>query len=72
MEKGSLVADRNLIQVSEEIAELSVHGVLLSQGTGMPLSHLARHPALFPFKLQMNAANLRKREGLRSDFVELA
>ena len=78
-EKGSLVAARNPIQVSEEIAELLVHGVLLSQGRGMPLSQLASHPALFPFELQVNAARLRKHEGLRvqrqgdqSDFVESA
>lgn len=78
-EKGSLVASRNLIQISEGIAELLIHGILLSQGRGMPLARLASHPALFPFKLQLNAARLRKHESLRvqrqgdqTDFVELA
>ncbi len=78
-EKGSLVAARNPIPVSEEISELLVHGVLLSQGRSMPLLQLDNHPALFPFKLQVNTARLRKHAGLRvqrqgdlSDFVELA
>lgn len=77
-EKGSLVIARNPIQVSEEIAELLVHGVMLSQGRGMSLSRLVSHPALFPFKLQVNPATLRKhpcfrvqRQGDQSDFVEL-
>ena len=77
-EKGSLVA-RTPIQVSEEIAELLVHGVMLSQGRGMPLSQLVSHPAIFPFKLQLNAVTLRKNPSLhvqrqadQSDFVELA
>jgi hypothetical protein len=76
--KGSLVIARNPIQVSEEIAELLVHGVMLSQGRGMSLSQLVSHPAIFPFKLQLNAATLRKhpslrvqRQGDQSDFVEL-
>lgn len=78
-EKGSLVIARNRIQVSEEIAELLVHGVMLSQGHGMSLSQLVSHPAIFPFKLQVNAATLSKhprfrvqRQGDQSDFVELA
>ncbi|WP_051379679.1 hypothetical protein [Bradyrhizobium murdochi] len=78
-EKGSLVTSRTPIQTSEEIAELLIHSVLLSQGRGMLLSQLANNPALFPFKLQLNASTLRKHQGLRlqrqgdqSDFVELA
>jgi hypothetical protein len=78
-EKGSLVVARNPIRVSEEIAELLVHGVMLSQGRGMSLSQLVSHPSIFPFKLQLNAATLRKhpclrvqRQGDQSDFVELA
>jgi hypothetical protein len=78
-EMGSLVVARNPIQISEEIAELLLHGVMLSQGRGMSLSQLVSHPSLFPFKLQVNAARLRKHEGLQvqrqgdlSDFVELA
>ena len=70
---------RNPIQVSEEIAELLVHGVMLSQRRGMSLSQLVSHPAIFPFKLQVNAATRRKhpcfrvqRQGDQSDFVELA
>jgi hypothetical protein len=77
-EKGSLVAARDPIAVSEEIGELLIQGVLLSQGRGMSLARLASHPGLFPFKLQVNAARLRKRSGIRlqrqgdqSDFVEL-
>jgi hypothetical protein len=77
-EKGSLVAARNPIRISEEIAELLVHGVILSQGRGMSLSQLGAHPAAFPFKLQLNAATLRKhpylrveRQGDQTDFVEL-
>ena len=77
-EKGSLVIARNPIQVSEEIAELLVHGAMLSQRRGMSLSQLVSHPAIFPFKLQVNAATLRKhpcfrvqRQGDQSDFVEL-
>ena len=78
-EKGSLVIARNPIQVSEEIAELLMHGAMLSQRRGMLLSQLVSHPAIFPFKLQVNAATLRKhpcfrvqRQGDQSDFVELA
>jgi hypothetical protein len=78
-EKGSLVVARNPIQVSEDVAVLLMHGVLLSQGRGMPLSQLANHPAIFPFKLQLNVATLRRhpclrvqRQGDQSDFVELA
>ena len=78
-EKGSLVAARNPIPVSEEIGEILVHGVLLSQGRGMALSQLSSHPALFPFKLQVNAGRIRihvglrvRRQGDESDFVELA
>lgn len=78
-EKGSLVTARNPIAVSEEFAELLAHGVLLSQGRGMSLSQLVSHPAIFPFKLQLNAATLGKhsylrvqRQGDQSDFVELA
>ena len=79
LEKGSLVVASNPIRVSEEIAELLVHGVMLSQGRGMSFSQLVSHPAIFPFKLQLSAATLRKhpclrvqREGDQSDFVELA
>ena len=79
LETGSLVVARSPILVSEEIAELLVHGVLLSQGRGMALSQLVSHPAIFPFKLQLNVATLRKypclqvqRQGDQSDFVELA
>ena len=78
-EKGSLIVARKPIRVSEEIAELLVHGVMLSQGRGMSLSQLVSHPAIFPCKLQLNAATLRKhpclrvqRQGDQSDFVELA
>jgi hypothetical protein len=78
-EKGSLIVARKPIRVSEEIAELLVHGVMLSQGRGMSLSQLVSHPAIFPYKLQLNAATLRKhpclrvqRQGDQSDFVELA
>ena len=78
-EKGSLVVARNPIRVSEEIAELLVYGVMLSQERGMSLSQLVSHPAIFPFTLQLNAASLRKhprlrvqRQGDQSDFVELA
>jgi hypothetical protein len=78
-EKGSIVAARDPIYVSDEISGLLVHGMLLGQGSGMPLSHLLRHPAIFPFELRLNAAMLRKhhfvrvqRHGDQSDFVELA
>jgi hypothetical protein len=64
-EKGSLVACHNPIQIFEEIAELLIYGVLLSQGQGILLSQLGSHPALFPFKLHLNAATLRKHKGLR-------
>lgn len=77
-ERGSLVVARNPIQVSEEIAELLVHGVMLTQGRGMSLSQLVCHPAIFPFKLHLNAETLRRhpwlrvqRQGDQSDFVEL-
>jgi len=77
-EKGSLVTTGNQIQVSEEIAEVLVHGVVLGQGRGMSLSQLVSHPAIFPFKLQLNPATLRKhpnlrvqRQGDQTDFVEL-
>jgi hypothetical protein len=76
--KGSLVAACNPIRVSEEISELLVHGALLSQKRGLSLLQLAGHPALFPFKLQLNAGRLRKHKGLQvqrqgdqSDLVEL-
>jgi len=78
-EKGSLIAARSPIPLSEKIGDLLVHGVMLSQGRGMSLSQLANHPAVFPFELQLNAATLRKhpilrvhRQGDQSDFVELA
>jgi len=78
-EKGSLHIASKPIHASEEISELLVHGVLLSQGCGMSLPQLVRHPALFPFKLQLNATRLRKHKNLRvqrqgdqSDFVDLA
>jgi hypothetical protein len=78
-EKGSLVVARNPIQVSEEITEFLVHGVMLSQRRGMSLLQLGGHPAIFPFKPQANAATLRKhpyfrvqRQGDQSDLVELA
>lgn len=78
-EKGSLVAAANAIEISDELAELLVHGVLLSQGCGVPLSQLVSHPALFPFKMRLSVARLRnnrnfqvQRQGDQSDFVELA
>ena len=59
-------------------SELLLQAVLVSHGQGMPLSHLIRHPALFPFDIQVNAAALRKsgciqlqRQGDQTDFVEL-
>lgn len=77
-EKGSLIAPARRIAVTDEIAELLIHAVLLSQGHGLPLSQLAAHPALFPFDLQFQPALLRKsnymrvqRQGDQSDFVEL-
>lgn len=77
-EKGSLIAPLRRIPITDEIAELLVHAVLLSHGHGLPLSQLAGHPALFPFDVRFHAASLRKsnymrvqRQGDQSDFVEL-
>jgi hypothetical protein len=74
--RESLVATRDPIHVSEEISELLVHGILLRQESGMPLSQLLRHPANFPFELRLSTATLRKhpiirvqRHGDQSDFV---
>jgi hypothetical protein len=78
-EKGSLVAARDPIHVPDEISELLVHGILLSQESGMQLSQLLRHPANFPFELRLSTAGLRKhpiirvqRHGDQSDFVALS
>jgi hypothetical protein len=76
--KGTFIAPAKGIQVPDAIGELLLQAVLVSHGQGMPLSHLIRHPALFPFDIQVNAAALRKsgciqlqRQGDQTDFVEL-
>jgi hypothetical protein len=77
--KGSLIASPRRIPVSGEISELLFHAVLLSQGSGLPLTQLSSHPALFPFDLHLNPRTLRQgrfmrvaRQGDQTDFVELA
>lgn len=76
--KGTLLPAGRRVPISGYLAELLVHGVLLSQGAGMTLPQAADHPALFPFRLQLNAAGLRENKSLRvqrqgdqSDFVEI-
>jgi hypothetical protein len=77
-EKGSLVAPPHRIRVGDEIGELLFHAILLSRGSGLPLSQLVTHPALFPFDVRLNAAILRQsrhlcvvRQGDQTDFIEL-
>jgi hypothetical protein len=78
-EKGSLLAPARRLLIDDEIAELMVHAILLSHGSGLPLAQLTGHPALFPFDIHLNIAALRKntlmhmhRQGDQADFVELA
>lgn len=53
LEKGSLIAPASAVDVSEDLADILIRGVLLSHGQGMLLSQLSTHPALFPFKVQL-------------------
>jgi hypothetical protein len=76
--KGSLIAPPRRIPVNDEIGELLFHAVLLSHRSGLPLSQLVSHAALFPFDVRLNATNLRQsgclrvqRQGDQTDFVEL-
>ena len=77
-DKGSLIAPPRRIPVNDEIGELLFHAILLSQGSGLPLSQLVSHPALFPFDVRLNATTLRQgrymrvvRQGDQTDFVEV-
>jgi hypothetical protein len=78
-DKGSLIAPPRRIPVNDEIGELLFHAILLSHGSGLPLSQLVSHPALFPFDIRLSVTTLRQsrhmcvvRQGDQIDFLELA
>jgi hypothetical protein len=77
-EHGSLVAPAQLINVTDDVACLLVHSVLLGHGRELSFSHLINHPALFPFALRITVRDLMRnpifrveRQGDQSDIVEL-
>ena len=77
-EQGSLVGPIRRISLGDEVGQLVLQAVLLGYGKGLSLSHLADHPALFPFAVQVTAQGLMgnplfrvQRQGDRSDFVDL-
>ena len=77
-EQGSIVGPSQRISLGDEVGQLVLQAVLLGYGKGLSLSHLADHPALFPFAVQVTAQGLMgnplfrvQRQGDRSDFVDL-
>lgn len=78
-EHGSLVAPAQLTNVTDDVAHLLIHSVLLGQGRGLRFSHLINHAALFPFALHITVRDLMRnpifrvqRQGDESDIIELA
>jgi hypothetical protein len=74
-----LVALAQLINVTDDVAHLLIHSVLLGYGRGLPFSHLLNHPALFPFALNITVRDLMRNpifrvqwQGDQSNIVELA
>jgi hypothetical protein len=79
VEHGSLVAPAQLINVTDDVAHLLIHSVLLNQGRGLRFSNLINHAALFPFALHITVRDLMRnpifrvqRQGDQSDIIELA
>ncbi len=65
--------------IGHETGALLVEALLIdAEASSTPLDQLLRHPALFPFHLQLHTGHLRTaaqfrvhRQGLDSDFIEL-
>lgn len=68
------------LKVRGELASLLAEGLILGgEQSGVPLPQLLRHPAAFPFHIELTAHDLRRvpafeltRQGLDLDFVSLA
>ncbi len=77
--RGVYEAASGVRKIGDGIGWLLVEAILIdAEASSIPLDQLVRHPALFPFDMQLTSVQLRSahqfrvhREGLDSDFVEL-
>jgi hypothetical protein len=77
--KGLYTLIPKRIAIEDAVAEILLEALLIHEGKGIPVDHAIRHPALFPFELNLRAHHLRQssrfeihRQGLDIDVVNLA
>lgn len=77
--KGVYTQVSKRIPIRGELTEVLLEALLIHEGNGIPVDQAMRHPALFPFELNLRAHRLRQssrfevhRQGLDIDVVNLA
>jgi hypothetical protein len=78
-QRGHYARCSSPLSVGRQSGLLLIEALLIdADASSMPVEHLARHPALFPFEWSVSSGDLRSapqflvhREGLDSDLVEL-
>ncbi len=78
-EHGVYVRSAEPFALCQEPAMCAMEGLLLHEGRALTVAQAVRHPALFPFALELRIANLRQsprfevyRQGVDVDMVSLA
>ena len=76
--KGHYIPIPKRMVIENAVAEILLEALLIHEGNGIPVDQAMRHPALFPFELNLRA-RLRQssrfevhRQGLDIDVVNLA
>ena len=76
--KGVYTQIPNRIPIHGELTQVLLEALLIHESKGIPIDQAIRHPALFPFDLDLRPNSLRKsprfevqRQGLDMDVVEL-
>ena len=76
--RGVYGPPKTRILAAGSLGEVLAEGLLLSEGNGLPLDQLRKHPASFPFDLALDANALRAhprlilhRQGDQTDFIEI-
>ena len=78
-DRGVYSQSSRQVTLRSDLALLLVEGLLLHAGTVIPIEQVIEHPALFPFKMDLSAYELRRsarfevhRQGPDVDVLELA
>lgn len=76
--KGVYARSSTRIAVTGVLAELLLEGLLINEGTAIPVEQTIRHPAIFPFDVSLHTNSLRQslrfevhRQGLDVDVVRM-